>query len=46
MKTGYKSDGLIDLHIVTDRDIENSDSFASMIGAVTDGARLIRKRTT
>jgi len=45
MKTGYKSDGLIDLHIVTDRDIENSDSFASMIGAITDGARLIRKRT-
>lgn len=45
MKTGYTSDGLIDLHIVTDRDIENRDSFASMIGAVTDGARLIRKRT-
>lgn len=46
MKTGYASDGLIDLHIVTDRDIENRDSFASMIGAVTDGARLIRRRTS
>jgi len=46
MKTGYKSDGLIDLHIVTDQDIENKDSFASMIGAVTNGARLVRKSTT
>ncbi len=44
-KTGYVSDGLIDLHIITDLDIRENSSFASMIGAVTDGARLIRKRT-
>jgi hypothetical protein len=44
MKTGYRSDGLIDLHLVTEKDIENRNSFASMIGSVNDGARLIRKR--
>jgi len=44
MKTGYHSGGLIDLHLVTDKDIENRNSFASMIGSVDDGARLIRKR--
>ncbi len=42
-KTGYKTDGLIDLHIVTDADIKNKTSFASMIGATTDGAKLIKK---
>ena len=45
IKTGYRSDGLIDLHLVTDKDIENRTSFASMIGSVNDGARLIRKRS-
>jgi Nucleotidyltransferase domain len=44
MKTGYRSDGLIDLHLVTDKDIENRNSYASMIGSVNEGARLIRKR--
>ncbi len=41
-RTGYKTDGLIDLHIVTDKDIAGKDSFASMIGAVTDRAKLIK----
>lgn len=41
--TGYKTDGLIDLHIVTDEDIQNKTSFASMIGAISDGAKLIKK---
>lgn len=45
LRTAYRSDGLIDLHIITDTDIENKDSFASMIGAVTDGARLIKRRS-
>lgn len=45
MKTGYHSDGLIDLHLVTDKDIENKNSYASMIGSVNDGARLIRTRS-
>lgn len=43
LKTGYKTDGLIDLHIVTDEDIKNNSSFATMIGAITDGAKLIKK---
>jgi len=42
LKTGYKTDGLIDLHIVTDDDIKNKTSYAIMIGAVTDGAKLIK----
>jgi hypothetical protein len=45
IKTGYKTDGLIDLHIVTDEDINNKASFATMIGAVTDGAKLIKKNS-
>jgi hypothetical protein len=45
MKTGYRSDGLIDLHLITDKDIEKNNSFASMIGSVNDGARLIRRKS-
>jgi len=44
VKTGYSTDGLIDLHLITDRDIEAKNSFASMIGAVNDGAKLIKKK--
>lgn len=39
LRTGYKSDGLLDVHIVTDEDIAANDSYASKIGAVTDAAR-------
>jgi len=42
-RTGYQTDGLIDLHLITDKDIEEAGSFAVMIGAVTDPARLLRK---
>ena len=45
LKTGYRSEGLIDLHLVTDKDIEEKNSFASMIGSVNNGAQLIRKRS-
>jgi len=38
-RTGYKTDGLLDIHLVTDQDIENKTSFASKIGAVTDAAK-------
>jgi hypothetical protein len=31
------------LHLITDKDIEEAGSFAVMIGAVTDPARLLRK---
>jgi len=41
LKTGYKSDGLLDVHIVTDDDIKKRTSFAVKIDAVTDAARLL-----
>ncbi|MCD4792565.1 MAG: nucleotidyltransferase domain-containing protein [Bacteroidales bacterium] len=41
LKTGYKSDGLLDVHIVTDEDIKKRTSFAVKIDAVTDAARLL-----
>ena len=39
IRTGYKSDGLLDVHIVTDEDIAKKTSYAVKIGAVTDAAR-------
>jgi len=39
LRTGYRTDGLLDVHFVTDEDIARGDSFASKIGAVTDAAR-------
>jgi predicted nucleotidyltransferase len=41
LRTGYKSDGLLDIHIVTDEDIRNRTSYAVKIGATTDAARPI-----
>jgi hypothetical protein len=42
LRTGYKSAGLLDIHYVTDEDIEKQTSFAAKIGAVTDAARRLR----
>ena len=42
VRTGYRSDGLLDVHYVTDADIARGGSFASKIGAVTDAARPLR----
>jgi pyruvate,water dikinase len=39
MRTGIRSEGLLDVHIVTDDDIERKSSYAVKIGAVTDAAR-------
>jgi len=39
LRTGYRSDGLLDVHYVTDGDIERRTSYAVKIGAVTDPAR-------
>ena len=39
LRTGVKTDGLLDVHIVTDEDIKKGSSYASKIGAVTDAAR-------
>jgi pyruvate,water dikinase len=42
LRTGYRSEGLLDVHFVADRDIERRSSFAAKIGAVTDAARPLR----
>ncbi|WP_320046889.1 PEP/pyruvate-binding domain-containing protein [uncultured Ilyobacter sp.] len=39
LRTGYRTDGLLDVHIVTDEDIAKRTSYAVKIGAVTDAAR-------
>ena len=39
LRTGYKTDGLLDVHYVTDADITVRTSWASKIGAITDAAR-------
>lgn len=45
LKTGYVSDGLLDLHYITDEDIEKKTSFASKIGAITDPAKQLKLGT-
>jgi pyruvate,water dikinase len=39
LRTGYRMDGLLDIHYVTDDDIAQRTSFAAKIDAVTDAAR-------
>jgi hypothetical protein len=39
LRTGQKSDGLLDVHYVTDEDIAKQTTYAAKIGAVTDAAR-------
>jgi pyruvate,water dikinase len=39
LRTGYHSDGLLDVQLVTDDDIARRSSFAAKIGAITDPAR-------
>jgi len=43
VRTGYKTDGMIDLHIVTQKDIENKSSFAVMIN-ISDAKEILLKR--
>jgi len=38
-RTGQRTGGLLDIHVVTDEDIANKTSYALKIGAVTDAAR-------
>ncbi len=46
-KTGYEVPGsLIDCHILTDDDIHNKSSYAAMIGALTNSAKLLRSKST
>jgi pyruvate,water dikinase len=39
LQTGYRTGGLLDVHIVTDEDIAKKSSYAVKIGAITDAAR-------
>jgi hypothetical protein len=39
LRTGYRTDGLLDVHLISDADIKNGSSFAVKIDAVTDPAR-------
>jgi hypothetical protein len=39
LRTGYRTDGLLDVHLVWDKDIKEQSSFAVKIDAVTDPAR-------
>jgi pyruvate,water dikinase len=44
LRTGYRSQGLLDVHYITDKDIQNKTSFAAKINAVTDAARLLNSQ--
>jgi pyruvate, water dikinase len=39
LRTGHKTDGMLDVHIITDEDIKNKTSYAVKIDAITDAAR-------
>lgn len=43
-KTGYRSGGLLDVHLVSDEDILRGDSYALQIDSVYDPALLLRTR--
>jgi predicted nucleotidyltransferase len=43
-KTGCKSNGLLDVHLVTDEDINQQTSWAVHIGAITNPARRLRMK--
>lgn len=44
LKTGYASQGILDLHFVTDRDIAERTVFAAKIDAHTDPARSLKMK--
>jgi hypothetical protein len=39
LRTGYRTEGLLDVHWITDMDITRQTSYAAKINAVTDAAR-------
>ena len=39
LRTGVKTSGLLDVHVVTDEDLESPSGYAAKIGAITDAAR-------
>ncbi|MCK5201334.1 MAG: nucleotidyltransferase domain-containing protein, partial [Spirochaetales bacterium] len=44
LKTGYKTEGILDVHLVSDEDIENRTSFAVKINAATDAAHQLKMK--
>jgi hypothetical protein len=44
LRTGELSDGLLDVHVITDEDIARQTSYAAKINAVTDPARPLKLR--
>ncbi|MCD4775115.1 MAG: nucleotidyltransferase domain-containing protein [Candidatus Aegiribacteria sp.] len=45
IRTGFKTEHLLDVHIVTDKDIEEKQSYALKIGSVNDPARPLEMKT-
>ncbi len=39
LRTGYQSQGLLDIHFVSDEEIRKKSGYAAKIGAITDAAR-------
>jgi len=46
LRTGYRTGGLLDVHIITDEDVANKTSYAVKIGAVTDAAMPLSLKST
>lgn len=44
LRTGYRSQGLLDVHFVTDEDVASRSGYAVKIGAITDAARALPLR--
>jgi predicted nucleotidyltransferase len=44
LRTGYRTGGLLDVHIITNDDIANKTSYAMKIGAATDPARQLKMK--
>jgi len=46
LRTGYRTDGLLDVHIVTDKNIAERSGLAAKIDAITDPARKLPMKTS
>jgi pyruvate, water dikinase len=45
LRTGFRSEGLLDVHLITDNDIRGRSTYAQKIDAVTDPARRLPMKT-
>lgn len=44
LKTGYRTEGILDVHLISDEDIKNRTSFAVKIDAATDAAHRLKMK--